>query len=330
MVKRNTRSRLSGDLLTTAQPSRRRPAIASVMTIPALLLLVAVASSCGYHRHDARIERPVYAYGYDTLPGSDVPSVEVFYDELEPWGAWLHDDRFGFVFAPSDRDYTPYTDGRWAATEFGPTWISDHPIDWAVSHYGRWVHDGEWLWIPDTRWGPAWVEWRRADTWLGWAPLGLSSHTTDIPYDAWRFVPVRRIYDRRLHRHYVAPQQIESLVSASSTAHRWVHARDGRRYVRGPERINAGTWHGRRYQLSELPLKKSGRYRVRSGRRQWAPRRYRVGRDKGTRFQRAPIVQHRRAKRAKKRKRRYIRVPPPSAPSKATKKRRSRRSHDRR
>src|SRR5712692_5145761 len=66
---------------------------------------------------------------------------------LEPYGAWRHNRRFGDVWVPAD----------WG---------------WIAYHYGRWYRDADygWFWIPNDVWGPAWVDWRYGDQYVGWAP----------------------------------------------------------------------------------------------------------------------------------------------------------------
>ncbi|HJL16639.1 MAG TPA: hypothetical protein RMH99_13330 [Sandaracinaceae bacterium LLY-WYZ-13_1] len=50
--------------------------------------------------------------------------------------------------------------------------MSYDAIGWAVCHYGEWVvlDDGRWAWVPGTEWAPAWVDWRRSERYVGWAP----------------------------------------------------------------------------------------------------------------------------------------------------------------
>ncbi|MCX7916289.1 MAG: hypothetical protein N3A53_08330, partial [Verrucomicrobiae bacterium] len=57
------------------------------------------------------------------------------------------------------------------------------PFGWAVFHYGRWYYDDYygWIWIPDRIWGPAWVEWRETETYVGWAPLLPTVHVITGP-----------------------------------------------------------------------------------------------------------------------------------------------------
>jgi len=101
--------------------------------------------------------------------------VSVFYRELEPYGEWFEHGSYGWVWTPYDVAYgwRPYTDGRWAYTEYGWTWVSYEPWGWAPFHYGRWFFDPGfgWVWVPGTVWAPAWVCWRWNDEWIGWAPL---------------------------------------------------------------------------------------------------------------------------------------------------------------
>ena len=102
-------------------------------------------------------------------------SVSFFYDQLEPYGEWMETGDYGYVWHPRDvrEDWRPYTDGRWAYTDAGWTWVSEEPYSWAVYHYGRWTNLDRvgWVWVPGTDWGPAWVSWRSSERHVGWAPL---------------------------------------------------------------------------------------------------------------------------------------------------------------
>ncbi len=102
-------------------------------------------------------------------------SIDVFYDNLEPYGSWLEVGDYGYVWQPRDvdPDWRPYSDGRWVYTDAGWTWNSDEPYGWAVYHYGRWANIDQvgWVWVPGTEWGPGWVSWRHSPKYVGWAPL---------------------------------------------------------------------------------------------------------------------------------------------------------------
>src|SRR5689334_22089300 len=86
-------------------------------------------------------------------------SFQVFYDDLSPYGQWVNDPYYGYVWVPSmGPDFRPfYTGGHWVYTEYGNMWVSDYPWGWAPFHYGRWVYDDSygWTWIPGNTWGPA-------------------------------------------------------------------------------------------------------------------------------------------------------------------------------
>ena len=99
-----------------------------------------------------------------------------FYEPLGAYGSWFQTRDYGYVFQPwAVRDVTwrPYTQGRWAFTNQGWTWVSSEPFGWACYHYGRWalLRNVGWVWVPGTEWAPAWVTWRESADHIGWAPL---------------------------------------------------------------------------------------------------------------------------------------------------------------
>src|SRR5262249_50929004 len=112
--------------------------------------------------------------------------------------------------AVSDPTWRPYSDGYWAYTDLGWTWVSYEDFGWATYHYGRWVRlaDYGWVWVPGYEWGPAWVSWRFGWGYAGWAPLPretefiyesrpLSGPSVEIDFDIgpayYNFVDVRYI-----------------------------------------------------------------------------------------------------------------------------------------
>src|SRR5881394_1551426 len=106
--------------------------------------------------------------------GADV-SVNFFYDNLNG-GSWYQVADYGYVWQPdaaTSADWRPYTDGYWAYTDVGWTWVSYEDFGWAAYHYGRWIRleDYGWCWVPGYEWGPAWVSWRTGGNYVGWAPL---------------------------------------------------------------------------------------------------------------------------------------------------------------
>jgi hypothetical protein len=120
-----------------------------------------------------------------------------FRTALEPYGTWHHNRRFGDVWVPADvsSEWRPYTAGHWVYTDdYGWYWVADdEEADWGwiTYHYGRWVRDaGEgWVWIPNDVWGPAWVDWRYGDQYVGWAPAPPDQYAAEDDPAYWSFVP---------------------------------------------------------------------------------------------------------------------------------------------
>ena len=144
-------------------------------------------------------------------PGVSV-SFQLFYDELSPYGQWIEDPSYGYVWAPEvDNNFRPYySGGRWAMTEYGNTWVSDYDWGWAPFHYGRWTYDTfyGWIWIPGDQWGPAWVDWRSGGGYYGWAPLGPSISISSgwyAPNDWWIFIPSQHIYSPNFYSYWRGP-----------------------------------------------------------------------------------------------------------------------------
>ncbi|MEJ1242446.1 DUF6600 domain-containing protein [Chryseolinea sp. T2] len=151
-------------------------------------------------------------------------SLQVFYDELQPYGTWVDHGRYGYVWMPNaGADFVPYgSNGYWVQTSYGNTWVSNYNWGWAPFHYGRWFYDDfyGWLWVPDTTWGPAWVTWRSGGGYYGWAPLmpGLSvsmsvGYYSHIPNHYWNFVPYRYVMYRQVYRHCVPRTTVVNVIN---------------------------------------------------------------------------------------------------------------------
>ena len=123
-------------------------------------------------------------------------SFDFFYDSLSPYGEWIEVGDEGLCWTPSDvdPDWAPYSDGYFAFTDGGWTWVSYEEFGGIVYHYGRWIHldGGRWCWKPDYEWAPAWVSWRSSDDYVGWAPLPPEARwRPEIGFGIW----VDRDYD---------------------------------------------------------------------------------------------------------------------------------------
>jgi hypothetical protein len=162
----------------------------------------------------------------DSATQSGSANMQLFYDQLSPYGSWVNHQTYGYVWIPNaGAGFKPYaTSGRWVFTERGWTWDSDLPWGWAAFHYGRWDHDEThgWMWLPDGIWGPAWVSWRSAPAYYGWTPLrpGMSArNATSGEYyerdDRWVFVHDRDILSPEMGRRFVDPSQNSLIVARS-------------------------------------------------------------------------------------------------------------------
>ena len=81
-----------------------------------------------------------------------VPHEMTGYEDLDEYGVWRMDPRYGSVWTPRGvpAGWAPYHDGHWAWVEpWGWTWIDDAPWGFAPFHYGRWAFaEGAWVWAP--------------------------------------------------------------------------------------------------------------------------------------------------------------------------------------
>jgi hypothetical protein len=185
-------------------------------------------------------------------------SFQVFYDQLSPYGQWVEYPNYGYVWIPdAGPDFVPYsTGGHWILTEYGMTWLSDYEWGWAPFHYGRWDYDNSygWFWVPDNEWGPAWVSWRRASGYYGWAPMqpGISISISfgreyDNHNDHWMFVRDRDIERSRINRYYVNRADHDRIVRNSTVINNtYVDNRRNTTYVSGPAREDLQRATGRR------------------------------------------------------------------------------------
>lgn len=174
-------------------------------------------------------------------PGITV-SFQQFYDELSPYGEWIDDPDYGYIWVPNvDPDFQPYaTNGRWVMTDYGNTWVSNYDWGWAPFHYGRWNYNRRfgWCWVPGYEWGPAWVGWRSGGGYYGWAPLGPGVSigiNINIPSSYWIFVPQRYILSTSIHRYY-APRRTVVNVYNRTTIINNTYVYNNHRYYSGPRR----------------------------------------------------------------------------------------------
>jgi hypothetical protein len=154
-------------------------------------------------------------------------SFQVFYDELSPYGEWVDNPDYGYVWIPRVSDeFVPYgTNGYWVLTQDGWTWFSNYSWGWAPFHYGRWFYDSfyGWVWVPGNEWGPGWVVWRRSEGYYGWAPIGPGvgldaayGNSYVVPHDRWRFVRDRDFGRTDINNYYVSPSTYTEIINNST------------------------------------------------------------------------------------------------------------------
>lgn len=141
--------------------------------------------------------------------GRDVGSVDIFTSALAQYGTWGNHSRYGRVFLPTGvgPGWQPYARGYWRNDpRFGRMFVSQDPWGWATYHYGRWGRDSRfgWFWVPDTRFGPNWVDWQSAGGFASWSPLpppGWSRWGYGWGNDWWVHAPGAWAYRPGMYNH---------------------------------------------------------------------------------------------------------------------------------
>jgi len=186
-----------------------------------LFFTILFLASCVIYVPYSREGRPYPGeedYYEEEIPYSQEMDISYFYDYLSPYGVWVYQQPYGYVWIPKVTRYgwRPYTYGQWVWTDFGWTWVSRFQWGWAPFHYGRWGWDDYlgWFWVPDTIWGPSWVAWRRSSLYIGWAPLppnvrfipgiGIPSLPDTLSLSFWIFVEGPYFFSRDVYT-YVLP-----------------------------------------------------------------------------------------------------------------------------
>ncbi|HMG15343.1 MAG TPA: DUF6600 domain-containing protein [Saprospiraceae bacterium] len=193
----------------------------------------------------------------DKLAAQAVVSFQVFYDELSPYGTWVQNPDYGYVWVPNaGPDFIPYSSqGYWTLTEYGWTWVSYYPWGWAPFHYGRWYDDPFYgpMWVPDNEWGPGWVTWRRSANYYGWAPIGPGvelgvaySNGYNVPYNHWTYIKDRDFGRRNSYKYYVNASRKEYIYRHTQVVYneRFDKAHNTR-YNSGPDRKDVEKHWGR-------------------------------------------------------------------------------------
>jgi len=194
-------------------------------------------------------------------PTDEELSYQSFYDELSPYGQWIEDPHYGYVWLPDvGPDFKPYaTNGQWVYTEEGWTWASNYAWGWAAFHYGRWFFaDGYgWMWVPGDEWAPAWVSWRDSPEYYGWAPLepGIGIDVSfgggyNPPPHYWNFVPHQYIGNPHANNYYINESRNVTIIRNTTIINNTtvINNNGGNnrnmRYGRGPDPRDVGRFSG--------------------------------------------------------------------------------------
>jgi hypothetical protein len=168
------------------------------------------------------------------------PEERFFYDALIDYGDWTLIEPWGWVFRPRVNivAWHPFQNGFWVPSEFyGWTWISTEPFGWATYHYGEWAYDSfqGWVWIPGMQWGPAWVDWREGDGYIGWAPSGPNGGNFDqVPGGPYLYVPISQFPSTDVGVHVQTAYQLRDRLGMLTPIEN-VGEHEGVRFNRGPE-----------------------------------------------------------------------------------------------
>lgn len=194
---------------------------------------------------------------------------QVFYDELSPYGTWIENPAYGYVWIPNvEAGFTPYaTNGYWVFTDDGWTWVSDYPWGWAPFHYGRWYTDAMYgpMWIPDNVWGPGWVSWRQSEDYYGWAPMGPGISISmsygngyNEHFNDYTFVRGSYFGRRDIHNYYVNTTNNVTIINNTTVINnsRLNSARNST-YNAGPDRIEVEKRGGKK--ISQIAIIESNK-----------------------------------------------------------------------
>ena len=214
------------------------------------------------------------------VPMAQPGTLDSYQAQLAPYGTWMNLPGYGICWRPSvaatDPYWRPYCDqGHWLYTADGWFWQSDYPWGDIVFHYGRWSRDSlGWVWVPGYDWAPAWVCWRQAEGYCGWAPLppgavfkagvGLwygGRLAVDVDFglgaEMFTFVPYDRFWDHNLHA-FLLPRERVSIFFGRSVVMNGYRLDHGRFVVEGLGRERMATFTHREIRAEAVAVHGGG------------------------------------------------------------------------
>jgi hypothetical protein len=191
-----------------------------------------------------------------------------FHRQLSPHGTWVNIAPYGQVWVANVRNFQPYsTNGYWAHTIYGWTWVSNYSWGWAPFHYGRWGYDNRygWYWVPGYEWGPAWVVWSSGGDMYGWAPLMPGMHfdvrlTANLfPSRYWTFMPSRYMGSTNIGGYYVNSSRNTTIINNITIINNYGNE-NNRRYNMGPSAADVQRQTGRSVQTMRVSNTSDNRF----------------------------------------------------------------------
>lgn len=178
-----------------------------------ILFFISVASvSCGNYLDSGRS-----GYNDDVVYQREEVNFNQFYATLSPFGNWMTYPGLGQVWVADDPFFKPYyTNGRWAYSRYGWTWVSNYSWGWAPFHYGRWAYDSfyGWMWVPGYTWGPAWVNWRNYNGYYAWSPI--TANNTQPSQEHWVVVDGKHLTTPQITEVAVTDQRALEVINKGS------------------------------------------------------------------------------------------------------------------
>jgi hypothetical protein len=202
--------------------------------------------------------------GYQYSQQANQPPVGFndFYNQLSPYGVWVNIAPYGQVWVANIPNFQPYsTNGYWANTTYGWTWVSNYAWGWAPFHYGRWGYNNRygWYWVPGYNWGPAWVAWSSSADMYGWAPLmpgmsfGVRISIDLFPSSYWTFMPGRYMGNANIGNYYMNRSNNVTIIKNTTIINNYGRESNGRsRYSMGPSATDVQRQTGRSVQTMRV------------------------------------------------------------------------------
>ena len=109
-ARRDASARLTQPTVRTDTRRTRGVTLAAIWGMNVRTLWLAVALGASPLVANAQISANVSFNWSSSVPDEAVASVDVFYDQLSPYGVWIDDPTVGQAFIPEQAGYVPYSE----------------------------------------------------------------------------------------------------------------------------------------------------------------------------------------------------------------------------